>query len=497
MKQEVLRIRNLNCPYSAGRSLKWINLILFEGECTAFLGLSFSGKDYLLRLLTSRAAVNPGELGISIGTGHISTRKQLDSLVYRMTPDNLSFRDWSCADYIGLGGSGWLLLGRQMRELQKNAENAVKMLGIPLDVRRRIRTLSEKEKRLADLARACTTGARVLVVEDEFEGMTEEEIREYSGILKEAAAKKHLAVILNIHSYAVFRLLSDNYIVFRDGRIVKKGRINDFGSAEQMESYLLGSSFTRRINRESFDAGGRSAAEETDAGYSQRAILYRMRNFALSGFTAQEMKAKFHVVRRGERLDISFREGRVTTLLALDEEFRKRLFLNLSGRSVDTGTYCVIREHRLENGQYPEFVKNRVVSAAHLGSREELFENMSFGENLLLPSFRKITFADYLFHSEHLTSALDRNPIPAEEYPKPVKSGDVNDRIAAVLERWFLYNPDVLVLLEPFEQCDLVGVSVVRSYIRRFSSRGTCVIIIRSRTEYAEDISDEIVRFIR
>ena len=69
----------------------------------------------------------------------------------------------------------------------------------------------------------------------------------------------------------------------------------------------------------------------------------------------------------------------------------------------------------------------------------------------------------------------------------------VNDIINITLERWYIYNPKVLILFEPFARCDLMGVSIVKSYIKKFANRGSAVIIIKSREEYVEDISDQII----
>ena len=43
-----------------------------------------------------------------------------------------------------------------------------------------------------------------------------------------------------------------------------------------------------------------------------------------------------------------------------------------------------------------ELTQEKVVSVRALGSREEVFEHMTIGENLMLPSLKKISFWDYI-----------------------------------------------------------------------------------------------------
>lgn len=503
MKKEVLRIQNLNIPYQERRQFHWVSMILFEGECTAFLGLSFSGKDDLVRFLTLRRSCDVEELALSIDGERILTQKMLEHTVCRITPRSKALPGWTCAEYISLAGSGWILMGSQSRALVQKAQETVQELGIDLDVSRPLGMLSEIEKRLAELARVCALGARVLVVEDELESLTDEEILEYSHVLQQVAKKKHLTVIINAHSSAVSAALADHYVIFRDGKIVKKCRKTDIRSKQQLEDYMLGPGQMPENSRSSYVQVSRQKSGANDADRPEingdaveekkPEILYRMRSFPAGEYRLRQLKGTSLIQQNGGLLDLSFRTSCVTTLLVLDEKMRDTLFLSLSGRDLSAQTYCVIGDKRMGYGDYRLFVKNRVVSVMHLGSREELFGNMSIGENLVLPSLRKLTFSDYLFHSSRLAYALDPGTVPREELARPMQKSDVNSRITVTLERWYLYNPKVMILLEPFERCDLYGVSIVRSYIRKIARRGACVILIKSRAEYTEDISDEIL----
>ena len=130
----------------------------------------------------------------------------------------------------------------------------------------------------------------------------------------------------------------------------------------------------------------------------------------------------------------------------------------------------------------------------HMGSKEEVFTHMSAGQNLLLPSLGKISSVEYIASSGRISKMLKQN-MDSDAMMPDMEAGDleINDLISITLERWYIYNPKVLVLFEPFAQCDVYGVSIVKSYIKKFANRGTAVIILKSREEYVEDISDKII----
>ena len=48
------------------------------------------------------------------------------------------------------------------------------------------------------------------------------------------------------------------------------------------------------------------------------------------------------------------------------------------------------------------------------------------------------------------------------------------------------------LLYEPFTSCDAYGVSIIMSYIKKFTNRGTAVIVVKSNLEYMEEVSDRI-----
>ena len=139
-------------------------------------------------------------------------------------------------------------------------------------------------------------------------------------------------------------------------------------------------------------------------------------------------------------------------------------------------------------------VRKKVVSVRALGSREEVFEHMTVGENLILPSLEKISSWDYIRSSGGIHKMMMED-MGEECRAKEAKVGElrVNECIQMTLERWYIFNPMVLILFEPFALCDVNGVDIVKKYVKKFSNKGIIVIIVNTREEYVEDISDRIV----
>lgn len=469
MKKEILRINSLNYTYAGNRKLENISMCILEGESVGFLGLTYSGKDLLVRLLCGEAEADIRGLDIYVDGARMSDQEELARYVYRIAASNYKIDDWTVAEYIGLVDSGWFQMLWNRRRLEEETDAYFKELGIPFDVSRKLKELTELEKRIADMVKARRHGARIVIVEDEFEGMRPESIGEFTRIMKRLA-RENMAVIINSHSDMVLSMLSDKYIIMKKGRIVKKCRTDYIQGSRHLEKFLLGS--TIKSKKQDMDSYALEQSEE-------KKTVYRVRGLELKD---------------GRKGDFNFSRGEVVTFLVLDGREKERLFLVLSGRQPGRDIYCNIDSREYASGDFSGFVRGKVVSVMHMGSKEEVFTHMSAGQNLLLPSLGKISSVEYIASSGRISKMLKQN-MDSDAMMPDMEAGDleINDLISITLERWYIYNPKVLVLFEPFAQCDVYGVSIVKSYIKKFANRGTAVIILKSREEYVEDISDKII----
>lgn len=200
-------------------------------------------------------------------------------------------------------------------------------------------------------------------------------------------------------------------------------------------------------------------------------------------------------LQNGEQREFAFAKGEVTTFLILNGREKEEFFLALSGRRRDDKTVYLLDGIRLEAAGTDLFVKNKIVSVKNMGGSEELFSKMTVEENLLMPSLSKLSAWDYIAASGGLMKMVSRDG-GAKDVEQNTLTGNlkINEMIRLILERWYFYNPRVLVLFEPFIMCDAQGISIVKAYIRKFAQRGTAVIICQSRDEYIEDLSDRILR---
>ena len=136
----------------------------------------------------------------------------------------------------------------------------------------------------------------------------------------------------------------------------------------------------------------------------------------------------------------------------------------------------------------------KIITVDGIGEGYFLAENMSIEDNLILPSLNKISNFNYLMNQYEIKKVILEG-LRAKDINKMdfVSKLDINQKICVSLERWLIFRPKVFIIFEPFIYCDNYGLSLIKNYLKKFAKAGTTVIVIKSRLEYIEDISDEII----
>ena len=466
MKKEVLRIHNLNLEYSPAVKLENINLCLMAGENVGFLGLVNSGKNLMVDILYGDVKISPS--CFYIHGEQVIKREEITRLVYKITKTNYIIDNWTVAEYICLVSDKAFLGIYRRKSLLHKTEMLLKKLNLDIDVHNKLKNLTELEKRMIDLVKAFHLGAKIIIISDEFEGCSNEDILKFKQKLEEIK-NNDIVVITNCYSDHVLRILSDRFIVFHKGYILKKwkGLIQE---NNHLSEYLLNLISETAIKKEANNENDKETAK----------IIYSIHNL---------------VLKENSSVRLDFFMNEVVILRVMNAKVKKQLFDLLTGRLIDKGMKIYLEDRLCQFHAVNDFIRSKIVSIANLGGKDELFLEMSAGDNLLIPSVTKISALDYMHTGYKMSSALKSEmKVNLSDNGRNIRSLGTMDYVILLLEKWYIYNPKILILYEPFIHCDIYGVSVVKSYIKKFIEIGTTVIIVQSREEYVEDISDRIIK---
>ncbi len=244
---------------------------------------------------------------------------------------------------------------------------------------------------------------------------------------------------------------------------MKKCAVEHIRNNRQLETFLMGPA-----------ASGRNQAQPAAASPAPETQVY-----AVCGLQAQGLAYD----------SLTFYSNEVVSIVAKNTKMRESLFSLLCGRKTGYSLRYSLEGIPRQLNHITDFVRHKIVSIANPGRPDELLLRMSIEDNLVMPSLEKIPIGDYQLNSHRLGRALYKQIDPSCSPPDgSLDAMSSNDYIVILLERWYVFRPKVLIILEPFTHCDLYGAMLIRSYIQKFRDLGTAVVLISSREEKMEEV---------
>lgn len=467
MKKILLQINNFSVQEEQYGKLKSASFFVRGAQATALLGLDLSGPELIFRLFLGELMVDWKKAQIYYDGRKVDDYGQIQNLIYYFKEENRPLPDWSAAEYIFSDRSFPFLFKSTKRKMAHALTSVFEKYGVEFSPVKKIGSLTELERREMELIRAIIRDAKILLLEDECGGMSADETGQYAKFLHRILDESRCAFLLS-HTESVFRVLADDIIIFRKGRIVKKAFDVKGEIPFDWKAYVLGNTMIER--KSMIDRLERNRGDENE-------VVYRVSNIRFAG----------------NAVNLSFHKGEITTFVILDNRKRKEFFQILSGRKTAEGVLCAAGDKESALSGYAEFVSHRIISAARLKSGREIIPQMSIEDNLFLPSQGKLGAFLYPMENANVKKSLYQDF--AERFledEKMVRELSPNEVTAMTLERWYIFRPKALILFDAFVGNDPYGISVIQSYIKKFSNLGAAVILIDSSLEYAQELSDRI-----
>ena len=257
----VLEVRALDKSFGGVQAVRSVSFDVGAGEVLGLVGANGAGKSTIIRILAGVIKPDDGEIRLDGSLRQVFTTAGARAEGIAVVHQELALVDsQSVAENIFLGHPRPRRLGViDWSAMYAEAVRACTALGIEIDVRRPVATLSTWEKWATILVREMRTTSRVLILDEPTAAMDEEHVHKVFDAV--AAAKARAAgTIFVSHRIAEVMAICDRVHVLRDGRSVGQSRTADL-SRERLVRMIVGptTSGRRAANRTSAPAVQRSA----------------------------------------------------------------------------------------------------------------------------------------------------------------------------------------------------------------------------------------------
>ena len=252
-QRALLEMRDISKTFGASKALTNVSLTVHPGEVHSLMGENGAGKSTLMKILSGAYTADPGG-SVLIDGAPVVLGDPLRAKAYGIA---VIYQELSLAPNLTVAQN--MFLGNEpsrfgladRAEMRRRADPILKQLGIGFDSARRVAELSLGERQMVEIARALTTNARIIVMDEPTTSLTTRETDRLFDVIARLKAEG-IAIIYISHRMEEIYQLSDRVSVLRDGAYV--GTLDRAElSAGKLVSMMVGrdlSSFYKKEHRQ-------------------------------------------------------------------------------------------------------------------------------------------------------------------------------------------------------------------------------------------------------
>ncbi|WP_330172532.1 sugar ABC transporter ATP-binding protein [Streptomyces sp. NBC_01498] len=470
----MLSVTGLTKTFPGARALDGVDFAALPGEVHALIGENGAGKSTLIKVLTGVYRPDAGEIvydgrpvrfqtPLEAQHAGISTIYQEVNLVPLMSVARNLFLGREPRNRLGL---------IDFRRMHREADEALRTLGLRVDVRRPLRTLGVGAQQMVALARAVSVDARVVVMDEPTSSLEPREVRTLFGVIR-MLRERGIAVVYVSHRLDELYEVCDTVTVLRDGRLVHTGPIAELERL-RLVSLMLG--------REMGEVRGEGVTKFTgDHHASGEPVL-----------SATDLTVR-HTLRQ---VSVEIRPGEVVGLGGLLGSGRSETAKAIAGALPPDSGSVVVAGAAVRTGSTPAAIRAGVSLLPEDRKAEGIVPGLSVRENIALaalPGLSRFGLVDDARIDRIVATFMERLRIKASGPHQKVGELSGGNQQKVLLARWLAMRPKVLLLDEPTRGIDVGAKAEVQGLIDELADEGLAVLLISSDMEELIEGSDRVV----
>lgn len=458
-------MRGIVKEFSGVRVLNGVSFRLRRGSVHALMGENGAGKSTLMKILCGMYPATQGEIMIDGKTVKISSPIDAKRLGIAMIHQELSaFHELTVAANMFMNREykrGFLLDDKRMNQA---AAEILADLNISIDPKLKMNRLSVAEMQLVEIAKAVSTDADIIIMDEPTSALTEAEVANLYKTVRDLRSRGKAIVYIS-HKIEEIFAIADEITVLRDGDFVSHDTIEAFDH-DKLISLMVGRTLNQQFHKTHHSFGD---------------VLLKVEGMSRSG----KFSSVSFEVRAGEVLGISglIGAGRtevVETVFGLDRADSGDVYI--AGEKVNIRSPRDAISHGL--ALVSEDRKN--VGLNLVGSVKE---------NITMTNLEKYCrFGVIKFREEKKAGdgLMDMLSVKAHSRDTLVSALSGGNQQKVILARWMSTNPKVLILDEPTKGIDVGAKAEIYKLIDEFTAQGGCVIMVSSEMPEILGMSDRI-----
>ncbi len=458
-----LEVRSVSKRFTGVRALHQVSLTLGRGEVLAVIGENGAGKSTLMKILAGVQEPDSGEILIEGRPVRIDSVRAAEHLGIALIHQELNLAD-------NLDVASNIFLGREPRRgcfvdrgrVREESRKFLAQVGLDCSPRTLVSTLSLGRQQLVEIAKALSTNARVLIMDEPTSSLSQHETEQLYRVVKELRSRG-VSIVYISHRLGEVKELADRVVVLRDGE--NAGELQrDAINHDAMVKLMVGRELTRHA-RASFGSGE---------------VLLEARDLRTPANPTHP-------------LNFSLKPGEIVGVAGLVGAGRTELLRVLFGIDRAVGGEIRVAGAPVEMRSPMDAIRAGLALVPEDRKQQGVILEMAVGQNTTLTSLRRDANRGFLNRPREAEVAAQMTKRMNVKTPSLAQfvqylSGGNQQKVA--LAKWLAMEPKVLLLDEPTRGIDVGAKQEIYRLMEELAGRGVGILFVSSEMEEVLRMSD-------
>lgn len=464
----LLEVRGVTKRFPGVVALNQVDLSLGAGEVLSVIGENGAGKSTLMKILAGVQLPDEGQTVLEGKPVVIdSCRKATDLGI------SLIHQELNLSDNLSVGAN--IFLGREpvrmgminRRHIHDESAKVLKKIGLDVSPDALVRTLSIGQQQLVEIAKAVSSNARVIIMDEPTSSLSAGETERLFEVVRDLK-QRGVSIIYISHRLAEVKLLSDRVVVLRDGE--NAGMLQrDAISHDAMVQMMVGRDVSQYYALSPHQRGDKimEVTNLSTPAWPEHALNFSVHSGEIVGISGLVGSGRTELLRVLFGVDRAVRG----TLKLGDKEIQ----LTSPMDAINAGL-ALVPEGRKEQGLIIEMSVRENVSLAGL-----------WRNRLKLGSLNRAKEAD---DTQEMISRLNIKT-PTDRQIVRYLSGGNQQKV--VLGKWLTMQPKILLMDEPTRGIDIGAKEEVYKLMESLARAGMAILFVSSELEEILGMSDRVL----
>lgn len=465
---EFIQFESITKKFGGVTALRDVSFGIGRGECHGLMGENGAGKSTLGKVLSGIHKPERGSVIIDGRPHHFSSPREALQAGVAMVHQELAFcPDLSVAENLCMGRYPRRAAGLLNRAaMERRANQLLAGIGVGLDVRQTMRTLSTAQEQLVQIAAAVGTDPRIIVFDEPTSSLAEPDAQNLFQLIETLKVRGITTIYVSHRMPELFRLC-DKISVLRDGCYV--GTL----TKEEMTQDAVVKMMIGRSVQEYFSHHEAQAASET---------ILKVSDLSSPG--------RFH--------DVSFevRAGEIVGFAGLVGSGRSEVAQAIFGLDPGAVGRIEVDAQVLAPGSISRSMQAGVGLVPEDRKRQGCVLGMPCQANVGLALLDRLRMAGLLDRKKERRIAqqfFEKLRIKAASLDAPVGSLSGGNQQKIVLAKWLARGGKLLIVDEPTRGVDVGAKAAIHALIDDLARQGLAVMLISSELPEVINLSHRVI----